>query len=483
MMRIVERTVLVLLMYASVLSFYGVIVLTARGVGNAPHWIGPAIGAMLATAVFVAVWRFGPAVCNTVRSAADWIADRIGLNPLSLLGIGVLIRLAWTIAVPVQPVSDGVVYLGLARQLLAEQPYQIAGTLAYWPPGYPFFLTPWLTLVESNAAAVIASNLFLFVVGGWGLWKLAQSMLPPKYACLCLAIYTFWPNLIFQTGLPEKELVLVALLPWVLFFWLTAITNQAFSIRVIAAGILFGFCVLVQPAVQLLPLFLFGVALVTQFPMRTLLKAAAFWGVGTALVVLPWTARNYAVLDAIVLVSTNGGGGLYRANNPLATGGYTDRAEHDLSHLGEVEADKEGKRLAIKWIAEHPIDATRLAFEKNVRFMGDDAAGAYHALRRGPNERSASLYFACKALANGFWLALWTVILAATLLAWRKRIDYPTALIYLQAAFLYSFLLHSIAESAGKYHVLWSAVLGVMTVASCVLPKQTNAESPIIKKF
>jgi hypothetical protein len=48
-------------------------------------------------------------------------------------------------------------------------------------------------------------------------------------------------------------------------------------------------------------------------------------------VVAPWSIRNYRVFDAFVPISTNGGGVFYLANNPLATGHYTDIGEPDLT--------------------------------------------------------------------------------------------------------------------------------------------------------
>jgi hypothetical protein len=50
------------------------------------------------------------------------------------------------------------------------------------------------------------------------------------------------------------------------------------------------------------------------------------WGVnlafGTAIVVLPWTIRNYVQFNKFILVSNNGGVNFWMGNNPNAYGGF-----------------------------------------------------------------------------------------------------------------------------------------------------------------
>lgn len=43
-----------------------------------------------------------------------------------------------------------------------------------------------------------------------------------------------------------------------------------------------------------------------------------------------WTVRNCTIFGTLVIISTNGGDVFYRANNPLATGGFTPIGEKDL---------------------------------------------------------------------------------------------------------------------------------------------------------
>ena len=181
------------------------------------------------------------------------------------------------------------------------------------------------------------------------------------------------------------------------------------------------------------------------------------------LLILPWTLRNYQVLGEFKLVSTNGGDVLYRANNPLAHGGYMSRGEVDLSHLGELEKDRTGGMLAKKWITENPTDFLMLAVEKQIRFMGDDAVGVYATFRAAGTNRNTKIYAPLKLACNLWWLAIWLSL--ATLVLNGRKLN-PKTRIQLWGWF-YLFVLHSVFESSSKYHVPMVWILCVALAALC----------------
>ena len=196
--------------------------------------------------------------------------------------------------------------------------------------------------------------------------------------------------------------------------------------------------------------------------LATSLRMLGFTVLGMAIVIGPWTLRNYRVFDQFVLVSTNGGFGVYGANNPQATGGYLERWPEDLMRMSELDADREGKRRAAAWIVANPARFLTLALEKNILFMGDDATGAYQTLKRGKGSPSVTTYAAAKAGSNLFWLATWALLLWGLLANWSGRKRNDPAVLIVPMAFLYFLLLHSIVESSGKYHVLTIGVLSVL---------------------
>lgn len=466
---------LVLLLAA--LACFATPLLTLRltlGEGSAtPAWFVPA-------AIGVALC-FGIAALMLARKLPGWsLRAEVTLMRLPLVLIvllGLTLRLAWVLAFPAEPGSDGAIYTGLARQLSMGGAYETSGTHAYWPAGYPLFLAAWMKVLGPSKLAWLLSNMVLFVIAVTGVARIATLLGGNAAGRLAALLLALWPNLIASTATPDKEAVIVALLPWACWIVASALRERVAPWRLVCAGLLLGGCILVQPSLQLLPLAACGLLVIGSRPLPRALGLSLLLALGVALAVAPWTLRNHSVFGQFVLVSTNGGDNLYRANNPLATGGYTKRGEVDLSTLGELERDKEGKRLALEWIHAQPAAFAALAVEKQTRFMGDDAAGIYNTLKVGKASDNSTLYLVLKAAANAWWLAMWT-LLAAAVLAMRAAGLRPPALTRLPLwLWLYLFALHSIFESAGKYHmpVLW--VLPVLIACYLVAPwsRRTHA--------
>ena len=469
-----EAIVRALLLYAALLAWFAVPVLTLRSLApesTALPWI---IGATAGLSILALCWKIRGLAAGFFRAVSDAtlaVSDRSWL--ISCLAIGIVIRCAWAYAFPGTPASDGLIYVSLARKLIAGEPYFMSETFAYWPPGYAFYLSPWLALIPTQRVAIILSNLLLFLVGALGVRALGRTVGGDATGRVALALFAVWPNLAFQAGMPEKEQVLVALLPWIV---LLAVLN-ATSLKVgkcLLGGLLLGMATLVQPALQLFPLVLLFYWVIRRRSLAAPLRMLAFTLIGMAVAIGPWTLRNYRVFDQFVLVSTNGGFGLYGANNPDATGGYLERWPDDLMRMPELEADREGKRRAIAWIIANPARFVALAFQKQILFMGDDAAGAYQSMKRGKGSPIDGRYAAAKGASNLFWLAIWALILWGLLAASGPRGGGAPHTMIVPLAFLYSLSLHSIFESSGKYHIVTIGLLSVlapMILASIPKPR------------
>ena len=374
---------------------------------------------------------------------------------VTIIFFGVALRILWILAFPAVPSSDGATYIQLALRLINEGYYETAGTKAYWPPGYPFFLIPWLK-VFPVAIAVPVSQLCLFVLGAVGCHNLARMFSGDRAGRMAALIFAVWPNLIMLSSNPQKEYVIVALLPWVLLGLYRGTMGT-----LLLAGLAMGYCTLVQPSLQLLLPIMFICPLLMR-QSKSYLKVALLV-MTTVAVITPWTLRNIDTFGQFVLISTNGGSNLYRANNPLATGGYTSIGEVDVSGLDELQQDRVSKKLAIEWIVGNPLLFTRLIVEKQVRFMGDDAIGVYATLRTGKGTDSVTTYIGAKLFANLYWLLIWLLIA----LLFLKNHGKPQVYRFLILPWLYLFLLHSIFESDGRYHV--SMIWALCVWLSCAL--------------
>jgi hypothetical protein len=225
-------------------------------------------------------------------------------------------------------------------------------------------------------------------------------------------------------------------------------------------GLLLGAMSLTQPSFMLFP---FVLIVYDYIRNQDLFRAGIRGFLAVAVlfaVILPWTLRNHRVLGEWVPVSTNGGDVFYRANNPLATGGYTLKGEQNLDSLDEVSRGKAGFRLGKDWIRQHPGKFLVLALRKQILFLGDDAQGAFETLKRGLGIGGVQYAF-WKAISNMYWLSLWALILLMMANLWKSSISENPLLTAMMLSTLYLVAIHSVFESGGKYH---EPLIGIVAV-------------------
>lgn len=374
-----------------------------------------------------------------------------------VLGIGVILRIAYVIIFPASPSSDGANYLSLANDILNGRPYEIAGKYAYWPPGYPLFMAAWLSFL-SQKAAVVGSNLFLFFLTGISLYFPLKRFVCPNAARLAIVLFVSWPNLVASSSVPAKENLLIALIS--LVAWLLVSIRREYSYFLI--GLLLGLASLIQPG-----LLLFWVAvpmslLTTRRPVKFTFFVTILILVGMTVVISPWMYRNHMILGKAV-ITTNGGSNFYRVNNPLADGRYQSCGELDYSHLGEVDQSKVYYDAAIGWIKQHPANFVWLGLKKQFLWLGDDGAAFYSSLKMGGGSHSPKTYFVARAIGNVFWLGIWMVLLAVKFIPQ----DNNSSLlgVFSMLGILYLLGIHTFFESAPKYHMPVSSLIIILAVS------------------
>lgn len=440
--------------YLAIMAMVGTCLLMSNSISGIETWPNRIAAIGMSLLLIWGAWIYRYKTIRYLAAASEYLNQfSTGRWTLWMLVTGVFLRIAWVSLFHAIPASDGTTYLELAKQLSTGDGYHMGGTFAYWPPGYPLFLTVWVWLFDESRIAWILPNILLFCTTGLGVWKLGSKYLNPGATNLAVSFVAIWPGYVTLVATPEKENLLIGLIPWLIIAWLSSL--RSYRIFAVIAGVMLGFMDLTQPACLLLPVVLFISGTLLQVRLYRVIQLTVLLLIGVVVVIGPWTVRNYQVLGVPILVSTNGGSGLYRANNTLATGGYTQRGEVDLSGLDEVSADREGRRLAIKWIIEHPSAFLSLAIGKQLLFLGDDAGGIYTTLRRGL-VTDPMLYAIVKTLANIMWVTFWLAILSCITVCWRCSTVCDTLFITIAMVTLYFFALHSVFESNGKYHqILW----------------------------
>jgi 4-amino-4-deoxy-L-arabinose transferase-like glycosyltransferase len=213
---------------------------------------------------------------------------------LGILGLALVVRLAWILLVPNAQYSDSVWYDGAAANLAANGVYGLDGPSAWFPPGYPFLLTAIYKLIGHAEFAGKLANVAIGV-GITGFTYLLARMLAGEVVGLVSALMiAVWPNLIFSTGILDSDLLAAA--GFVAAMWLgmrmtrnpRPVTWQTWLL-----GVLIGWMVLVRP-VSLILLAALGLWWwLDTNSLRAAIVRVSPLVLAVALIVGAWTVRNY----------------------------------------------------------------------------------------------------------------------------------------------------------------------------------------------
>ncbi|MDE1463954.1 ArnT family glycosyltransferase [Spartinivicinus poritis] len=392
-----------------------------------------------------------------------------------LFWIGLLIRLAVVYFLPVEQASDSATYVSLAQNLIENNVYGGKGTgYAYWPPGYPLVLYVFhLGIFDITPFSISLLNVIIYIFSFYLIYKATKRIGGEKSAFLACLIFIFWPQQIMITNVAGKENIVFLLL--LLSFYMSLIIESKYKFVIV--GSLLGLCTLIQPGT----IFLFTAILVLKIhqkeTVRSIVSTALFVVIGAALIISPWTYRNYNIFNEFVLVSTNGGSNFYRANNELATGGYTDQGKIVVTDLSEVEEGKAYKQLAIDWIASNPADFLLLMGRKLILNLGDDSGGVYATFKLSGSSpiKSDIIYYALKLISTLFWVLLWLILWIGRR-HFIKQLKENHSYVFISLCFLYFIVVHMVFESNSKYH--YPGGWAIVILVGLVSIKLLNTEKP-----
>jgi 4-amino-4-deoxy-L-arabinose transferase-like glycosyltransferase len=394
---------------------------------------------------------------------------------------GIILRLLWRISYPAPLRSDYATYFGLAKELIESHKYGSTGAgLAFWPPGYPFFLYSLFFVFGEHPWIPFLANSLLFAVGLASVYWLSRLVAGEPVARIATLILVFWPAYFMSAGLASKEMLVLCLIPLCLYSYFRAVLASSAPSRIawlIFTGALIGMMGLTQPSLMLFPSVLLGYEILRFVsPVRAVFRLALV-AVVAILVIVPWTYRNHRVLGSWVPVSTNGGDVFYRANNDKATGAFTEGGAYSLEQMDEVSRSKLGYELGKDWIRSHPGPFLQLALRKQVLFLGDDATGAYESLKRGLGIGGIR-YFAWKGISNLYWWGVCLLMALGLLSNWRGALAAKPEVSTLYLAILYLYAMHSVFESGGKYHI---PLIGVFSAVAALGAFQSAPDQKEIK--
>lgn len=265
--------------------------------------------------------------------------------------------------------SDWKEYDSVGLSLAAGTGFTIHGMpYLIHPPGYPLFLGFLYLLFGHSYAAVKVAQSVLGALTCVLILLIGERLFTKRVGMLAAAIAAVYPHLVYYTGILMSETLFV-FLATVFLYALAWLREDVSPRRSALAGVALGLASLTRPMLMFIPVLLY-VWIWREFGNKTraLAVVAMIWA-SMAVVILPWTVRNYVVTGAVVPIVATHWVTLYGANNPVilknpeAVGGWVDPEpmspeEYRAAYLAFMR----------DMLLHHPLDLATLELHKLKRF-------------------------------------------------------------------------------------------------------------------
>jgi uncharacterized membrane protein YhaH (DUF805 family) len=149
----------------------------------------------------------------------------------------------------------------------------------------------------------------------------------------------------------------------------------------------------------------------------------------------------------------------------------------DVEAKGEIESNREGKRLALEWVREHQTEFLRLCATRVLLFPGDHSYAAYAAFRSRQSPLPRVGYLSLKSVVALPWLVLWVLMVSTAWALTSRRTRTAPGLWILLMPHAYLSAIHSIFESGSKYHLPATLPLLVLAVALVIATRSRGAKA------
>jgi 4-amino-4-deoxy-L-arabinose transferase-like glycosyltransferase len=281
--------------------------------------------------------------------------------------LALLLRLVYIFVVPHEPeppMDDRHYYALTAQQILAGNGILQNRAYAYQPPVFPVLEAGVFALFGVNNTTAVEIVLAFFGALQCvflALW--AKELATERVGLLAGLWAAAYPQFIRYPQTRYSEAFYMCLIALGLWALTRALRNRS-AWLVAVAGAVFGLSALTREV----SLFFIPVIACWFWTGRRNLpeglpRYLATFVLGMALVITPWTIRNWLVLRTFAPISTNGGINFYIGNSPRAEGRYNREVPFDWfvvpgvewnDGAAEVEANKRGFAEGLKYVKEYP---------------------------------------------------------------------------------------------------------------------------------
>lgn len=339
---------------------------------------------------------------------------------LVVFAMAIVPRAAWVAYNdrPPQGLNDPVMY-NLLSDLMADGHGYIRPTgeaFAYYPVGYPATLAGFKKAGEffgweRSIFSIKMLNGMLGALTTVAIFLLGSRLFDRRVGFSAGALHAIFPSQVYYTGtiLSEPLFTFLLVSALLILLWKPWSKDGMPYAQLFAAGLVLSAATMTRGITLLFPLLLLAVWLFyLDSRKRALLQAGVLFA-GIAVLIVPWSIRNTLAFDQLTGPSTNLGDDLCIGNFNGSDGRFTlmgkcfDGVEGMSAQEVELHRNREGTKIAIRDIVQHPVRMPELIANKAYWLMYKDDDGIWAAESYGndrfiPETRKQILMYAANAI-------------------------------------------------------------------------------------
>lgn len=344
---------------------------------------------------------------EAIKASLREIAARIATDPkrtLALIALlALVLRFGALVLVPEPHLSTNasISYLGGAHLLVEGIGLKDPSYPLFTPPFYAVVIAGLLELFGTDQLPTKILQIVLDVGTIFLIYLVVRDSFSHFIGLLASAMWAVYPFAIYATLYIGTETMFAFLVVLFAFFFQQGVMKQKWPYFCMA-GILLGLATLTRGTTQFLPLLLPGLWFLWPGRLGAWMANCMVCIAAFVLVVLPWSVRNYVVLDDIIPVATAGSVFLWGASDELLTieerdrelPGFLDRLrvkgiERPPSESKPTVKDRYMIRAAMEHyrerLAEDPVGLGGFFVRKFFRLWYATESGNNHLLVLGLN--------------------------------------------------------------------------------------------------
>jgi len=248
---------------------------------------------------------------------------------------------------------------------------------AHVGPLYPLVLAVFYTFVGHRPEWVPTLHVLFDLGTAWCMYRVAtalwSSWIGAWTAVLVFLYPAYWT---YDPRIRSEALLTLLMSVWL---WATVVWGQRPSSRRCAfVGFAAGLTILCKPVVLVLALLLTGLLWIDRDRLSEKIGYAILYGATCAVLVLPWSLRNYYVFHHVIPVSAGIGAGLWMGSDPISRGSWPmppDQEQAIWESAGitplpyahamyDVQTDRLLREKGLSRIAADPIRYVGLTFTR-----------------------------------------------------------------------------------------------------------------------